>query len=172
MIADNDLKIAFLSGKNASFFRSGDFIGVRTNLPDSVGEIDLARVHLHRMFPFSEPWTNISVQDDAGNEVGYISNIADFSPDTAKMLRDELERSYFVPKIKSILSLKERFGFSTWKVITDVGNMDFTLRDTYRSMVFIGENRIFLTDSDGNRYEIPDVSKLDSGSNKKIELYL
>ena len=50
--------------------------------------------------------------------------------------------------------------------------MDFTLRDTYRSMVFIGENRIFLTDSDGNRYEIPDVGKLDGGSYKKIELYL
>ena len=169
---NGSMQISYLTCKNTAFFKSGDFLGLKTNVSDNSEERTVQRVHLRRMFPFSELFTDISVQDDDGEEIGLISNIADFMPDTAKKLRDELEKTYFVPKIKSIRSLKERFGFSTWKVQTDVGDAEFTLRDTYRSMVFAGGGRIFLVDSDGNRYEIPDVNKLDRKSYKKIELYI
>lgn len=168
MNSTDSMRINYLNGKNTVFFKSGDFIGAETNYVDH----PIPRVHLHRMFPFSEPFTNISVQDDEGEEIGLIASIADFSPETAKMLRDELEKSYFVPKITEIFSVKEKFGFSAWKVSTDVGDLDFTLRDTYRSMIFAGGGRIFLVDSDGNRYEIPDVAKLDAKSYKLIELYI
>ena len=74
--------------------------------------------------------------------------------------------------ILSIKSVKERYGFSYWKVTTADGEVSFTLHDTYRSIVRAGERRIILLDVDGNRFQIPDVEALDRKSYKKIDLYL
>ena len=46
------------------------------------------------------------------------------------------------------------------------------MHDTYRNTAKISEERVVLTDVDGNRYEIPDVFALDRKSYRKIELYL
>ncbi len=56
--------------------------------------------------------------------------------------------------------------------MTDVGELDLTLHDTFRSLLKVGGTRIFINDMDGNRYEIPDIEKLDRKSYKKIELFL
>ena len=68
--------------------------------------------------------------------------------------------------------MKERYGFSYWKVKTEEGEVRFTLHDTFRSIIRAGEKRVILLDVDGNRFEIPDVDALDRKSYKKIELYL
>ena len=39
-------------------------------------------------------------------------------------------------------------------------------------MARIDEKRVIITDIDGNRYDIPDVSALDKKSFRRIELYL
>ena len=97
----------------------------------------------------------------------------ELKPEDAEMLRAELNRKYYTPVIRSILSMKDKFGFSYWKVMTDEGEMNFTLHDTFHSMMKVdGGNRIFITDVDGNRYEIPDLEKLDRKSFRKIELFL
>jgi hypothetical protein len=74
--------------------------------------------------------------------------------------------------IKSILQVKERYGFSYWKVKTAEGEVSFTLHDTFRSIIRSGDQRLILLDVDGNRFEIPNVEELDRKSYKKIELYL
>ena len=71
-----------------------------------------------------------------------------------------------------IHSIKERYGYSYWVVDTDAGKMNYTLQDTFRSILHAGSDRVFIIDMDGNRYEIPDLTKLDFNSYKKIELYL
>ncbi|MBQ8187045.1 MAG: DUF1854 domain-containing protein [Clostridia bacterium] len=88
------------------------------------------------------------------------------------MLRQELDRKYYTPVIKQILSLKDKFGFSYWKVMTDEGELSFTLRDTFQSLMKVGGTRIFVNDIDGNRYEIPNIEELDRKSFRKIELFL
>ena len=90
----------------------------------------------------------------------------------ARMLRDELDRKYYTPVILQILSVKDKFGYSYWKVKTDEGELDFTCRDTFSSLLKVGGNRVFVNDIDGNRYEIPDLEGLDRKSFKKIELFL
>ncbi len=166
----NAVSIVYLKDENTRFYRKGDFLAMR--LVADGKEHDCGRVILHRMFPFTEPWSNISVQSMEGEEIGLIASLDDFSANVAGILRGEIEKKYFIPTIYSILDLKERFGISTWKVTTNVGEVAFTVRDTYRSMTFSGEGRIFILDADGNRYEIPDVNKLDSKSYRKIELYI
>lgn len=166
----NVVDIVYLRDENTRFYRKGDFLALR--LIENGQERDCGRIILHRMFPFTEPWSNISVQNMDGEEIGLIASLDDFDAEDKAKLRAEIEKKYFIPTIYAIKELKEKFGISTWKVTTDVGEVSFTVRDTYRSMTFSGEGRIFILDADGNRYEIPDVSKLDSKSYRKIELYI
>ena len=63
-------------------------------------------------------------------------------------------------------------GFSYWQVETDIGDMEISLQDTYRSLNKVGGGRVIVTDISGNRYEIECFDKLDRRSQRKLELYL
>lgn len=128
------------------------------------------RVFLHRAFPFDRPYEFISVSDDNG-EIGIIYNIDEFSS-SKTLLKNELDSKYFAPKIQKILSLKERFGYSYWKVKCDRGNYEITVKDTFRSIIHVSEDRVFVMDVDSNRFEIESLSSLDKNSFRKIELYI
>lgn len=167
---DKVVQIEYLSSAEAHFVKNGDFLGL--TLEKEGEKTEYPRVFLHRMFPFEEPWAHISVLTPDNEEVGMIASLDDFDGEAAALLREELDRKYLMPSITAIHSLKERFGFSTWKVESSIGALEFTLRDTYRSMLILSDGRVIITDSDGNRYEIPDVKGLDKKSYKKIELYL
>lgn len=167
---DKVVHIEYLSPAEAKFFKNGDFLGLKIEKDGETNEYP--RVFLHRMFPFEELWAHISVLTADNEEIGMIAEAGDFPEEAATLLKEELDRKYLMPTITAIHMLKDNFGFSTWKVESDIGPLEFTLRDTYRSMLKVGEGRVIITDSDGNRYEIPDVNKLDKKSYRKIELYL
>ena len=101
-----------------------------------------------------------------------ISALDVFSAKTAALLRAELARKYYAPRISSILSLRDRYGYAYLSAVSDAGEITFTLRDAARSILKVDEKRVVITDIDGNRYEIPDIEALDRKSFKKIELYL
>lgn len=164
--AGEDLtQTVWLTPENASFSRKNGLLRL------SFGGKEL-RVSLRRNFPLEELWSFLSVLDEKEEEVGMIRDLSQFGKAEEELLRAELERRYYAPVILKILSLKERFGFSYWKVETAEGKMEFTLRDTYKSLVRLGGNRVFVLDVDGNRFVIPDVTALDRKSYRKIELYL
>ncbi len=134
------------------------------------------RIFLSRAFPFDMPYEYISVLDRDKKEIGFIRTLDDFDEPERTLLKNELETKYYTPVIKRIIQVKERYGFSYWKCECEFGEHSFTLRDTFRSIIKAykpnGAQRIYILDIDGNRYEIPDVEKLDRMSYKKIELYL
>lgn len=164
--AGEDLtQTVWLTPENASFSRKNGLLRL------SFGGKEL-RVSLRRNFPLEELWSFLSVLDEKEEEVGMIRDLSQFGKAEEELLRAELERRYYAPVILKILSLKERFGFSYWKVETAEGKMEFTLRDTYKSLVRLGGNRVFVLDVDGNRFVIPDLTALDRKSYRKIELYL
>ena len=146
------------------------------NLPEGKILKVADRIFLSRAFPFDMPHDYISVLDKDKKEIGFIRSLDDFDEPQRTMLKNELEAKYYTPTIKKIYSVKERYGFSYWKTECEFGEKTFTLQDTYRSIIKAsnpdGSERLFILDVDGNRYEIPDVEKLDRQSFKKIELYL
>ena len=101
-----------------------------------------------------------------------IRSLDEFSGEAKEIILAELERKYLCPTITRINSLKEKLGYSYWKVETDRGDCEFSMRDTYRNIARVGGGRLVITDVDGNRYHIEDVAKLDRKSYKRIELYL
>lgn len=155
----------WLTPQNARFFIQNNFLYVEH---EGVAQ----RAFLCRQFPFELQWEFISVMNEDSEEIGIIRDVFAFEGDAGALLKNELEKRYYTPVIERIYSVKERYGFSYWKVHTGEGEVQFTLRDTYRSIIHAGGNRILLLDVNGNRFEIPDTSALDRKSYKKIELYL
>ena len=155
----------WLTPENATFYMKNDFLHIKTESYEG-------RAHLCREFPFELEWEFISVMNDEQAEVGIIKAISLFDGAGEELLRTELARRYYAPVIDRIIAVKERYGFSYWRVHTAEGNISFTLHDTYRSIIRAGDGRVVLLDVNGNRFEIPNVAALDRKSYKKIELYL
>ena len=163
-------ELFYLTNDNARFSESGGILSLSLEKNGEKTEYD--RVFLHRAFPYDEPFSYISVLDRDNKEIGIIEKISDFDEATQDILRAELEKKYFIPQIVKIHSIKERFGFSYWKISSDAGELEITFRDTYRSIVRLSQTHIFLTDSNANRYEIKDVDALDKKSRRIISIYL
>lgn len=136
------------------------------------GKRDYGRVILHRAFPFNRPDSMISVQCEDGFEIGIIKNINDFDADMAKILKENLEKKYYIPEIIRISSARERFGFVYFSCTTNSGDCEFVVRNPFGSIIHVSDKHIYIIDIDGNRYSIPDVMALDRKSYRKIELYI
>ena len=130
------------------------------------------RAFLARAFPFQLEEEYISLQNGEKEELGMIRRLTDLKEEDRGLVREELKKKYFAPKIQKILVLTERFGSTHWDVETDVGKLHFTVKDTYRSIIRMTEDRLYVCDVDGCRYEIPSLKGLDRRSFSKIELYV
>ncbi len=167
-----------LTPENASFSRSaGDLISMTLTTEDGKTET-FERVVPVRAFPISEPEEFISVKEPdskekgKGAEIGMIRSLGEFDADTAALIREELSRRYFTPIIRKILNVKEKFGYSYWDAETSAGKVSFVMTNASNNIRMLEDGRVFIHDIDGNCFQIPDPSKLDRASFKKIEIYM
>ena len=133
---------------------------------------DLGRVYFHRAFPFELPDKYISVMDKDSNEYGIIRDLNDLDAEAREIINRSLERKYYLPVIDKIFEIKEQFGYSYWNVSANGEKLDFSVRDTFKSIIRLSDVKLLVLDSDGNRFIIPDYTKLDKKSSRKIETYL
>lgn len=170
-INDQSAMINKLDGQNCRFGTKNGFLCLEIIQGECPRSYE--RVFLHRAFPYELPEEYISVQEEENKEVGIIYDIANFDEQTAALLRRELDRKYYAPRIAEIKSVKERYGFSYWKVTDTEGrDISFTVKDTFKSIKRTGEDSVIVVDVDGNRFCIESVASLSSKSYRKIELYL
>ncbi len=155
----------WLTPENSRFYLKNDLLWI------AMGEQE-QRVTLCRAFPFDQPWEYISVLDGEDRELGIIRSTELFLGEDRELIEAELSKRYYAPEVKRIYAVKERYGFSYWKVETENGRLSFTLKDTYRSILHVNDRRMIFSDVNGNRFEIPDVEALDKKSRRKLELYL
>lgn len=160
-----------LNENNAVFSMKNGFLSM--TLKTDGEEKGYERVFLHRAFPFEMPWQYISVLEGDGAEIGIIYDLGAFEKTSLELLKTELDRKYYEPKIKSIISQKERYGFSYWNVVLcDKREIKFTMQDTFRNIIRASEDKMILLDVDGNRFVIESIASLDKKSRKKIELFI
>ena len=171
IMLEDAARIFKLDGENTFFEMKNGFLSLTVTKDGDKKVYD--RVFLHRAFPHELLWEYISVTDEESREIGLIYNIYDFGDEAKALIIKEIERKYYSPIVVSIDSLKERYGFSYWRVTdADGKSFNFTMQDTFRNIIHTGEDSLILLDVDGNRYTVKSISDLSRKSYRKIELYL
>lgn len=160
-------RINFLDPRKLKFSRAGVCLRLTVE-----GERSVIRAVVYRVFPLTHPDRYLSIRDGAGAEVGLVRSLAELDADGRKLVEEDLDRRYFLPVIRKIASVIERFGTVEWQVDTDRGRYRFTTRDLRENVLRLGAGRYILHDVDDNRYEITDTGRLDRASLARLLRHL
>jgi len=145
---------------NAQFVKK-DMVTVDMLLPDGSRIEDLEP---HRLFPNGDPDRYISLLDQDGKEHAILRDLALLPKESAEVIRAALAEYYILPKITAVLEVYEKGNINRWTVMTDHGECSFQIRSRYNDIKPLPSGRVLIKDSNDNRYEIPDVNKLDRHS--------
>ena len=157
---DTDGEFEYLDHTKLSFAKRGD--ALRLTIVDDRSYL---KVHAVRAFPLTELNEYIGLLDAiGGREIGMIRNIRDLDVEPRQLVQAELNRRYFIPKVTKISRVKKEFGTFYWDVDTDRGRRQFIMRGIRDSIHEIEPGRYLISDVDGNRFELPQLTKLDSHS--------
>jgi hypothetical protein len=128
------------------------------------------RVKPVRAFPLTHPEEWIALLDERGRSVHLVGHLDELEPDSRAALTQELERLYFLPRIRKIRQIREQHGVLSLEVDTDRGRRAFEVgsREQIRCLP---TGRLLLRDLDGNRYELPCLRDLDPQSRLLAETY-
>lgn len=170
------LRLRFLTDENAKFSRTpGGFVSLEIPDGEDGKPEKYDRIRVVRSFPFTSPNTYISIRttEEKSREIGIIKDITkDVSKETRKMLEEQMNLRYFTPIITKINDIKEEYGHAYWDVDTNEGPCRFVIYMNSSSVVSLSDVRLMVTDLDGNRFEIPDYTRLSAGELKKLDLFL
>jgi len=123
-------------------------------------------------FPLSDPHCMVALRDDNGEEIGLLDDARQLDPVSLKIVGEELERSYFMPKITDIFDVQEDLGVVNWEVDTDKGHRVFQVRNVRQNVRKLGRRRLVIKDVDGNRYEVTDTTTLPVPAERLLHPYL
>ena len=120
-----------------------------------------------RCFPLTDPDHVIALLDPEGKEVICLPSLEVLNPESREFIRRELAERDFVPVIQKIMTTSAPYPPCIWNVETDRGKTSFHLEseDDIRSL---DKSGIVIADSNGIRYKILDISKLDSTSRRIV----
>ena len=121
-------------------------------------------VQVLRAFPLSAPDSHIVLRDGANKELGIIERLSAVDEPRRALLQQALNRYYFLPRITRINALKERYGAAVWDVLTDRGPVIINTGHLIDALTEMNHGLYILRDTEGNRYEISDVEKMDETS--------
>ena len=160
-------EVEFLDAAKVKIARNS-FEELTVELPDGT---TYAKVEAIRSFPLTDSNKYISLLDSEEKEIGIIQDIKQLPRESEKVLRSELQKRYFMPKITKIHKLDGEFGVTQWVVETNRGPVTFGMRTRY-DVVSLENGRILIKDADGNRYEIENYHRLDPDSIALLETQL
>ncbi len=123
-------------------------------------------------FPLSNPKRMVVIRDENGGEVGILDDLRGLDADSQQVVREELEKSYFMPHIVDVERINEELDVVTWKVVTDRGARTFQVRSARNSIRKLGGRRLIIRDVDGNRFQIRDWFELSPRARRLVEEHL
>lgn len=167
----NAIDIGMLDLKNAEFYVTlGGFTGLKY-----AGQ-DYNRITLRRAFPIGNPMEYISVADKDNKEIGMIRSLSDLSDKQYSIVLTELEKRYYSPTVYEIKSVKDKLGYVYMELLIGRDDSRYkkncALKDVNKNIRMLDDDRLVITDVDGNRYIVESLSGLDKKSLKRLEPYL
>lgn len=126
----------------------------------------------HRLFPVNLKDKYITLLDEKNCEKAIIRDISALDSDSRAAVSECIENYYMIPKITKMLARSEDFGILTWTVLTDRGEITFTIENRQSDIRQFKDGRILVRDNNDNRYEIADLKSLDKRSLKLLSFDL
>lgn len=124
-----------------------------------------------RCFPLTHPREHVSLLDGEGKEVLRIASL-DRLPDAQRSLLEEvLAEQEFSPEILRIRAIGASSPPCPWDVETDRGPTHFEL-DSEDDVRRLPDGTVIVVDSNGIRFRIRDVERLDAKSRAVLRRYL
>ncbi len=125
------------------------------------------------LFPYNHRTMYITLLDSDEKELAFVRDLEELDADSAQAIRECFKEYYMVPKITRVISCEDKYGTLKWRVDTDRGEITFNIKNRHSDIKhFYGTQRVIIRDSNDNRYEIEDLSKLDRHSNRILFSYL
>ena len=87
-----------------------------------------------------------------GTELGMLARIDDLDPDSRAVLRVELEKIYFRPRITEVGRIVEEQGVLRGEITTTAGRRGIEIRGWRENVRLLSRDRAMIEDVDGNRY--------------------
>ncbi|MDD6275742.1 MAG: DUF1854 domain-containing protein [Clostridia bacterium] len=125
-------------------------------------------LELRRLFPITGLNKYIALMDSEGNEIAVIRDINDLMPESKAAVESCLYEYYMIPKITRFIKMSEKFKIWMWTAETDKGIYTFEIRNHLTAVKPLYDGRVLIKDANDNRYEIPDIKKLDKKSRKLL----
>jgi len=127
-------------------------------------------VKLKLAFPLTDPEHYIIFEDEDGGFIAILEDYSNLDSQSRQIVEEELEKSYFIPKIVRICDIDEEFRIMHWRVETERGVRSFEVKSRRRDIRWLDDRHVIIRDADGDKYEIPDYYQLDSQSKELFEL--
>jgi hypothetical protein len=122
--------------------------------------------------PLSHPQRYLVLLDGKDQEIVMIEDPRVLSDTSRRAVEEELRRRYLTATITAVEHAKVEFGATYWVVETDRGKREFVTQSLQENAIWLSDRHLLLIDVDGNRFEIPDLSALDSRSRRWVHMIL
>lgn len=123
------------------------------------------------LFPLSDGSKNIVLLDKDQNEIGFIGDLQLLDPNLAHCITVALLRNRFILKLLKIHKVSSLRPPAEWSVFTDRGESSFIL-PSEEALRRLPDDCALIQDSQGLRYLVQGISRLDGFSRKTIEYYI
>lgn len=157
----------YIDGHMAKFTRK-DITTVDVQLQDGT---TFQNVEPRCLFPSSNGTKFITLLDENGIELAVIRDLDALPAEERKIIEGCLAEYYLIPRVTKILNATEKFGLITLDTETDRGPARIEIRNLLYGFKQVG-NRLLLRDGNDNRYEVPDLTKLDAKSRHLLDNFI
>ena len=124
-----------------------------------------------RLFPITGMEKYIALLDESGVEQAVIRDLSTLPAEQRKIIEECLAEYYLIPKILKITDVEERSDGITLYTVTERGPVNIEMRTWRQGFSLTQEYRMLIRDANDNRYEIPDINKLDNVSRSILNRY-
>lgn len=122
--------------------------------------------------PLSRSNQYLCLLDGKGKEIVMLKDPQSLPPDSWEAVQQELHRRYMTAQVSEIVSARVEYGATYWRAETNRGPRDFVTQSLQENAQWLSPTHLLLIDVDGNRFEIADVSAMNSHSQHLIEAIL
>ncbi len=122
--------------------------------------------------PLSQPNKNLSLMDEKGHEIAFVSDLKSLKIDSREAVVREVRLRYLTSIVNNIVAARQEYGATYWTVDTDRGQREFVTQSLQENAVWLSPEHLLLIDVDGNRFEIMDVEALDAKSRQIVSAIL